>query len=155
MDAHLETITFAWPADGRTTLAKIIHLKGGRIVGKEKSPQVKTFKYAEPPVHDLGSLYVAVKRAAAQGAVAFEASPRGRSAIVAFTAATMASSRTSRWSRGVGSGSIGTACRSSCSLAPIRSGHGSRTRCSSRGSAPGSRCGACHPCSAMPRASGK
>jgi hypothetical protein len=56
VSAHLETITFAWPADGKTTLAKIIHVQGGRIIGKDPSPNVKTFRYVEAPVHDLRSL---------------------------------------------------------------------------------------------------
>jgi hypothetical protein len=72
-----DTITFARPADRRTTLAKIIRVEGDRIVGKEKSPNVKTFSYAELPVHDLGSLYVAVKRMAARGAIAVRAKPKG------------------------------------------------------------------------------
>jgi hypothetical protein len=72
-----DTITLAWPADGRTTLAKIIHVEHGRTVGKEPSPNVSTFEYLEAPVHDLRSLYLAVKRAAAQGAIAVRARPKG------------------------------------------------------------------------------
>jgi hypothetical protein len=77
VSAHLETITFAWPADGRTTLAKIIRVEAGRIVGKELSPNVKTFRYVECPVHDLRGLYIEVRRAAAQGAIAVRAAPKG------------------------------------------------------------------------------
>jgi hypothetical protein len=72
-----DAITFARPADGRTTLAKIIRVEGDRIVGKEKSPNVKTFSYAEVPVHDLGSLYIAVKHMAQRGAMAVRAKPKG------------------------------------------------------------------------------
>jgi hypothetical protein len=64
VSAHIETITFAWPADGRTTLTKVIHVKGDRVIGKDASPNVKTFRYAERPVHDLRSLYIEVRRAA-------------------------------------------------------------------------------------------
>jgi hypothetical protein len=72
-----DTITFARPADGRTTLAKIIRVEGGRIVGKAPSARVKTFRYVERPVHDLRSLYIDVKRAATQGAIAVRAKPKG------------------------------------------------------------------------------
>jgi hypothetical protein len=69
-------ITFAWPADHRVTLAKIIHVEGDRITGKEPSPNVKGFRYVEAPAHDLGTLYLAVKRAADQGAIAIRAKPK-------------------------------------------------------------------------------
>jgi hypothetical protein len=72
-----DTITFAWPVGGHTTLAKIIRVQGGRVVGKTPSPNVRTFRYVERPVHDLGSLYVVVRRAAAQGAIAIRAKPKG------------------------------------------------------------------------------
>jgi hypothetical protein len=72
-----DTITFAWPADGHTTLAKMIRVKGGRVVGKAPSPNVRTFRYVESPVHDLRSLYMEVRRAAAQGAIAIRAKPKG------------------------------------------------------------------------------
>jgi hypothetical protein len=72
-----DSITFAWPADGRTTLAKIIRVEGGRIVGKEPSPNVRTFRYVERPVHDLRSLYIEVRRGAAADAIAIRARPKG------------------------------------------------------------------------------
>ena len=72
-----DTITFARPAGCRPTLAKIIQGEGGRIDGKNPSPNVKTFRYVEQPVHDLRTLYIAVRRAAAQGAIAIRAKPRG------------------------------------------------------------------------------
>ena len=71
-----DTITFAWPTDGKTTLAKIIHIRGGRIVGKDPSPNVPTFDYTEAAVHDLRSLYIQVKRAAAHDAIAVRAKPK-------------------------------------------------------------------------------
>jgi hypothetical protein len=71
-----DTITFALPADGRTTLAKVIRVEGDRIVGKEPSPNAFRFRYVEAPVHDLGSLYLAVKLAANQGAIAIRAKPK-------------------------------------------------------------------------------
>lgn len=72
-----DTITFARPTDRKTTLAKIIHVQGGRIVGKSRSRNVKTFQYAELPVHDLRTLYIAVKRMAAAGTIAVRAKPNG------------------------------------------------------------------------------
>jgi hypothetical protein len=72
-----DNITFAVPADGRTTLAKIIRVEGGRIIGKEPSPNVRTFRYVERPVRNLRSLYIEVRRAAAQGAIAVRAKPKG------------------------------------------------------------------------------
>ena len=63
-------------SDGRTTLAKIIHIRGGRIVGKDPSPNVPTFDYTEAVVHDLRSLYIQVKRAAAHDAIAVRAKPK-------------------------------------------------------------------------------
>ena len=71
-----DTITFAWPSDGRTTLAKVIHIRGGRIVGKDPSPNVPTFDYTEAAVRDLRSLYIQVKRAAAHDAIAVRAKPK-------------------------------------------------------------------------------
>ena len=71
-----DTITFASPSDGRTTLAKVIHIRGGRIVGKDPSPNVPTFDYTEAVVHDLRSLYIQVKRAAAHDAIAVRAKPK-------------------------------------------------------------------------------
>jgi hypothetical protein len=71
-----DAITFARPASGRATLAKIIRVEGDRIIGKEPAPNVGVFSYVEAPVHDLGSLYIAVKRAADQGAIAIRAKPK-------------------------------------------------------------------------------
>jgi hypothetical protein len=70
-------ITFARPANGQTTLAKIIRVEGGRIVGKDPSPQVKLFEFAELPVHDLDSLGEAVMRMAERGAIAVRGKPKG------------------------------------------------------------------------------
>ena len=147
-------ITFAHPVDSRVTLAKIIKVEGDRIIGKEPSPNVRNFRYVELPVHDLRTLYIAVRRAAATGAIAVRARPRGRSATVASIRPT-ASSLTSRSSLAAGSGSIGTACRSKCSPARTHPGSGIPTRCSSPGSALGSRCGACRQPSVTCRASGR
>jgi hypothetical protein len=77
LSAHLDAITFARPADDRTALAKIIHVEGGRIVGKEPSPNVSIFDYREAPVRDLRSLYVAVRHAAKRGEIAIRAKPKG------------------------------------------------------------------------------
>jgi hypothetical protein len=74
--APLETITFARPADGRTTLAKVLHVQGGRIVGKDPSPNVATFRYVERPVLDLHSLFSEVQQAAEQGVIAVRAKPK-------------------------------------------------------------------------------
>jgi hypothetical protein len=75
--AALDHITLARPANGSTTLAKIIRVQGGRIIGKDASPNVKLFRYVELPVHDLGSLYVTVTRMAGAGAIAIRAKPKG------------------------------------------------------------------------------
>ena len=56
-----DTITFARPTVRRTTLAKVIHVRGGRIVGKDASPNVTTFDYTEAPVRDLRTLYIQVR----------------------------------------------------------------------------------------------
>jgi hypothetical protein len=72
-----DSITFAKPAGGKTTLAKIIRVEGGRIVGKDPSPQVKTLEYTGLPVHDLGSLYLAVKCMAKREAIAVRGKPNG------------------------------------------------------------------------------
>jgi hypothetical protein len=72
-----DTITFARPAGGRLSLAKVIHVRGERIVGKDASPNVSVFDYTEVPVHDLRSLYIEVRRAAAQGDIAIRGKPKG------------------------------------------------------------------------------
>ena len=72
-----DAITFAWPADICTTLAKMIHVQGGRILAKDASPNVSVFRYTEQPVSDLRSLYIAVRRAAATRAIALRAKPKG------------------------------------------------------------------------------
>jgi hypothetical protein len=72
-----DSITFAKPAGGKTTLAKIIRVEGGRIVGKDPSPQVKMLEYSGLPVHNLGRLYVAVKCMAKREAIAVRGKPNG------------------------------------------------------------------------------
>ena len=149
-----DAITFARAADGRTTLAKILKVEGGKIVGKEPSPNVKTFKYAARPVHDLGSLYITVRRMAARGAIAVRAKPKGP-----------LGNRRIHETDGIEPHLV-VVPRRWCAfdwdglpldLQPCRtpSGHGSLTHCSSRGSALRSRFGACRQRSAMCRASGR
>ena len=71
-----DTITFAWPANHQTTLAKVVHIRGGRIVGKDASPNVAIFDYTEATVRDLRTLYIQVRRAAAHDAIAIRAKPK-------------------------------------------------------------------------------
>ena len=81
---NADHITFAWPAYSDKTLAKVIHLQGGRIVAKDPSPHVGRFRFAEAPADDLRSLYIAVRREAASGAIAVRATPKapiGRRAV--------------------------------------------------------------------------
>jgi hypothetical protein len=72
-----DTITFARPAGGNISLAKRIHVQGGRVTRKDASPNVSMFDYTETTVQDLRSLYVAVKAAAARGDIAIRAKPKG------------------------------------------------------------------------------
>jgi hypothetical protein len=79
-----DTITEAWPADPRVTLAKIIHLREGEIVAKDASPNVAGYKFAEHPVHDLESLGAAVQSMGSRGSIAVRGKPNaptGRRAI--------------------------------------------------------------------------
>jgi hypothetical protein len=71
-----DTITFARPV-GNLSLAKVIHVQGGRIIGKDPSPNVGTFDYREVEVDGLRSLYIAVRDAAKRGEIAIRAKPKG------------------------------------------------------------------------------
>ena len=51
-----DCVTFAWPADGRATLAKTIRVARDLIVEKISSKHVSHFRFVEHPVNDLGSL---------------------------------------------------------------------------------------------------
>jgi hypothetical protein len=79
-----DLVTFAWPATGNRALAKVIDVVGERIVAKEPPRHVARLRFVEHPVHDLGSLYLTVRRAAAEGAIAVRGKPKasvGRRAI--------------------------------------------------------------------------
>jgi len=75
---NADTITAARPADARITLAKVIHVDEGRIIGKEPSPNVVQHEFVEMPVHDLDSLVGAIEGMASQGAIAVRGKPKAR-----------------------------------------------------------------------------